>query len=79
MIMHRRLSAEITTLDEAQRTFLDWLGDFDAVDDEQTLCEILADCGDELPPDVCESLGLPVGSSFGNAAELFAAAWESGR
>jgi len=47
---------------------LDWLNDFDAVDDEKSLCEMLAGCGDELPPDVCESLELPIGSSFGDAA-----------
>lgn len=66
---------QITSLDVAQRTFRDWLFDFEAVDDAPPLLAILSDCDDELPPNYCDTLGLPEGSSFSQAAALLGAPW----
>lgn len=67
--------ADIDTIDEAQRTFLDWIFDFEAVDDAPTLLSMLIHCDERLPPEYCESIGLPGGSSFGDAASLLASPW----
>jgi|GEM_PF-3228869 len=69
MAAFKRKASEIRDIHEAQRTFLDWLNDFNAIDDEKLMFEMLEGCPDELPPDACESLGLDVRSSFGDAVE----------
>ena len=73
-----RRVADIETIDEAQRAFLDWLFDFEAVDDAEALLSKLTECDDELPSEYCDSLGLENGSSFADAALLLGSPWGLG-
>jgi len=77
MARFRRKAAEIDSIHEAQRTFLDWLNDFNAIDDETILFDWLEGCPEELPPDVCEWLELEDGSSFADAVELVSSDFEA--
>ena len=70
-----RVVDEIDSIEEAQRSFLDWLYDFEVVDDTAGLLRILEDCSDELPSEYCRLLGLSQGSSFSDAAGLLGGPW----
>ena len=70
-----RKVAEINDLQKAQRTFLDWLHDFDCVDGSNALLAMLVDCDDRVPDDYCESLGLGVGGTFGLAVGVIGGRW----
>jgi hypothetical protein len=63
--------------EELKELFLDWLGNFDAVSDEEELLDQLANCGDWLPEGVCNMLGVSTGSSYADAAKLFRSEWVS--
>ena len=52
-----------------------WLENFDAVDDENRLLERLRHCHQLLPAHVRRQLGLPPGSTYAEAAELFLSPW----
>ena len=67
--------ADITSIDEAQRTFLDWIFDFEAVDDAATLLSMLAQCDERLPTEYCDLIGLSDGSTFAEAATLLGSPW----
>ena len=70
-----RRIADIESIDEAQRAFLDYLFDFEAIDDADALLSMLTECGDELPDEYCDSLGLAAASSFADAASLLGSPW----
>jgi hypothetical protein len=70
-----RVVDEIDSIEEAQRAFLDWLCDFEAVDDAEALLAMLVICDDELPNDYCSLLGLSRGSTFADAAGLLGGPW----
>ena len=67
--------AELDAIEDVQRAFLDWIHDFGAVDDAARLLSLLTDCHEPLPAEYCQSLGLPAGSSFGDAARLLGGPW----
>ena len=70
--------AEIETIEDAQRVFLDWILDFEAVDDATALLSMLVSCDDVLPDEYCQSLGLPAGSTFAETAALLGGPWGLG-
>ena len=70
-----RVVNAIDSIDEAQRAFLDWLFDFEAVDDAAGLLRMLEDCSDELPREHCSLLGMSDGSTFANAAAVLGGPW----
>ncbi len=63
--------------EELKGSFLDWLGNFDAVSDEEELLDQLANCGDWLPEGICNMLGVSAGSSYADAVKLFRSEWVS--
>lgn len=52
-----------------------WLEDFSAVEDDQRLLRRLSHSREALPGELRKRLGLPLGSSYGDAARLFLATW----
>ncbi|MDG2384473.1 MAG: hypothetical protein P8N76_22585 [Pirellulaceae bacterium] len=52
-----------------------WLESFDAVDDGERLLDSLSGCQEQLPAHLCRDFGLPTGSSYAAAAELFLSLW----
>jgi hypothetical protein len=70
--------AEIETIEDAQRVFLDWTLDFEAVDDATALLSLLVSCDDVLPDEYCQSLGLPSRSTFADGAALLGGPWGLG-
>ena len=73
-----RTIEEIQSTEEAQLAFLDWLFDFEAIDDAVALIQMVSDCHDPLPFEYCDNLGLPSGSSFGDAARVVGEPWGIG-
>ncbi len=66
---------DIQSTEELINAFHAWLGSFEAVDDHTEMLERLSRCLVPLPPDLCRSLGLPSGSSYATAADLFLSLW----
>jgi hypothetical protein len=66
---------DIQSTDELISAFHEWLASFAAVDDQTELLDRLSRCLRPLPPDLCKSLGLPSGSSYATAADLFLSLW----
>ena len=52
-----------------------WLESFDAVDNEERLLDSLSRCQERLPAQLCRDFGLPAGSTYAAAAELFLSLW----
>ena len=48
---------------------------FDALSDEGALFDELANCDDWLPDGVCDAIGVPTGSSYADAVQLFRSEW----
>ena len=66
---------DIQSTEELIEAFHAWLGSFDAVDDQTEMLNRLSRCLTPIPPDLCRSLGLPSGSSYAAAADLFLSLW----
>ena len=73
-----RTVEEIQSTEEAQLAFLDWLFDFEAIDDAMALLRLVSKCEDPLPDEYCDNLGLQSGSSFGDAARVLGEPWGLG-
>ena len=70
-----KLVADIQSQDEAKRVFLDWLSNFEVVDDADSLLGLLSCCEDELAGEHCDNLGIRRGSTFADAASFLGAQW----
>ena len=66
---------DIQSTDQLIAAFHAWLGSFDAVDDQTEMLDRLSRCLTPLPADLCRSLGLPSGSRYATAADLFLSLW----
>jgi hypothetical protein len=52
-----------------------YLEDFNSADDEQSLLDSLAECGDPLPVRYADLLGLPPAATYRDAVQLLLAPW----
>ncbi|MCB9925617.1 MAG: hypothetical protein H6822_25930 [Planctomycetaceae bacterium] len=61
--------------DKYKRQFLKYLDDFSVIDNAEELLDILSDCSEYLPNNVCESLDLPFESTYADAVALLREPW----
>ena len=61
--------------DKYKRQFLKYLDDFSVSDDAEELLDILSDCSEFLPNDVCDALDLPFESTYSDAVALLREPW----
>jgi hypothetical protein len=59
-----------------QQAFLQYLGDFSFVNNEQELFLQLANCHDALPYDAARDLGLLPGATYADAVKLLSHRWQ---
>lgn len=70
------MKTEIRSIRESQAAFLEWLFDFNAVDDPDAIFATLEGCHDKLPLQCREPLGLDSDSTFADAVELVGSRWQ---
>lgn len=65
----------VPMLDKMKMQFLAYLDDFSVIDDAEELLDVLADCSEFLPNNVCEALDLPFESTYADAVALIREPW----
>jgi len=70
----RRLE-KLFPIESVRQRFIEYLDDFNAVDEPEAFLDELSDCYDILRNDICDKLGLEYGSSYCDAAEILREQW----